>query len=254
VVEAEPDFEIELELPRKLPITLSEEEERQVSALVSKYQNTPDFNPERRVPPSGRSGLVQAAFVGDYITFVALIRMGAQINRPSRAQTLSVERTHDTHWTPLLMASYKGHLKMVDLLLKLGVNVNHQSDFGDTALTLAKELGGNRQIEALLLEDGADPYLHRKSREQIVHEHRPFILDSNLKKMDAQPAHAKTASIFPPLSNTEATSQVNSPGNSAGVFFSPQFNRPFSPSELFWNLEGWDQEDWNPVAPSKCVL
>jgi ankyrin repeat protein len=198
--EAETEFEIPLDLPRLLPITLEEQEEPLVSALVSEYQNTPNFNPELRVPPSGRSSLMQAAFTGDYITFVALIRMGAQVNRASRPQAVEVEKIHDSHWTPLLMASYKGRLKMVELLLKFGVNVNHESHFGHTALTLGNEYTGNKEIEALLLEHGADPDLHRKTRDQILREHgRLPVNHPDAKKEEPTPqAHASAIDIHNP--------------------------------------------------------
>ena len=58
-------------------------------------------------------------------------------------------------WTALMLASDKGHLKVVKLLLEKGANANAQNNNGETALMVASEKG-HLEIVKLLIEKGAN--------------------------------------------------------------------------------------------------
>lgn len=58
-------------------------------------------------------------------------------------------------WTPLMVASFKGNYRSVDLLLEGGVAVNAKSDQGDTALIIAAREGRSIVVDQLL-KKGAD--------------------------------------------------------------------------------------------------
>ncbi|MDB6134676.1 MAG: hypothetical protein JWM59_2919 [Verrucomicrobiales bacterium] len=60
--------------------------------------------------------------------------------------------------TPLIWASEKGHLEIVERLLEVGANPNSHNEAraGDTALRKAVR-GGHHQVVAVLLKAGGDP-------------------------------------------------------------------------------------------------
>ncbi|RYO58326.1 hypothetical protein AA0116_g7349 [Alternaria tenuissima] len=58
-------------------------------------------------------------------------------------------------YTPLHLAAKYGHVKIVDLLLEYGVDVNLHCETSHTALSLAAE-GSHKETVALLLDKGAD--------------------------------------------------------------------------------------------------
>ena len=60
-------------------------------------------------------------------------------------------------WTPLHLASCFGHHKVVRLLLEHGVDVDFKFSYGETALRLLSEGDGNPDVARVLLEYGADP-------------------------------------------------------------------------------------------------
>ena len=66
-------------------------------------------------------------------------------------------------WTPLHMASQKGHLKVVDQLLMRGADMNTTEADGETALHLAAYYGHAGVTEALLKND-ACPRIQNKAR------------------------------------------------------------------------------------------
>lgn len=57
--------------------------------------------------------------------------------------------------TALMIASYKGNLEIVKLLVDNGADVNIKSDIGNTALMFASEYG-QLDIVKYLVENGAD--------------------------------------------------------------------------------------------------
>jgi ankyrin repeat protein len=60
---------------------------------------------------------------------------------------------NDASETPLYMASYLGHLDIVELLVESGARINHKDTRGGwTALTLASSQGHNHIVEYLIIE------------------------------------------------------------------------------------------------------
>ncbi|MCF8010205.1 MAG: ankyrin repeat domain-containing protein [Clostridiales bacterium] len=64
--------------------------------------------------------------------------------------------------TPLILASYNGHLSMIKSLFKKGANVNTQSEDGITALMAAVHKG-HLDIIKELIDNGADVNLQSKN-------------------------------------------------------------------------------------------
>ncbi len=75
-----------------------------------------------------------------------LLSHGADINIISK----------DRGYTPVMDAVWRKNLKMVDILIKKGANLNVMSSDGQSILVLAVG-NGNSLIVKLLLENGADP-------------------------------------------------------------------------------------------------
>ncbi|MCY4562211.1 MAG: ankyrin repeat domain-containing protein [Flavobacteriaceae bacterium] len=57
--------------------------------------------------------------------------------------------------TPLILASYHGHLSIVEFLLKKSKNINKQDNSGNTAL-MGATFKGFKDIVTLLIDSGAD--------------------------------------------------------------------------------------------------
>ena len=58
-------------------------------------------------------------------------------------------------WTPLHLAANKGHLSVVQILLKAGCDLDAQDDAEDTALYIAAALN-HKKVVKILVEAGAD--------------------------------------------------------------------------------------------------
>ena len=80
----------------------------------------------------------------------------------------------NANWTPLHFASYEGNLEVVQLLLDHGADVNAQSNAGSTPVFLASE-SGHKEVVQLLLERGADVHvkgaqLYQRASEEGHHD------------------------------------------------------------------------------------
>lgn len=93
-----------------------------------------------------RDELLNACRNGDIKTVVKVI------------DSTYIEYKDDNGDTALTLASSKGHLEIVKMLLKKGANLNHQNRLGDTALKLSfmSPVKGRANMYNLLLEEGAD--------------------------------------------------------------------------------------------------
>jgi hypothetical protein len=70
-----------------------------------------------------------------------------------KANRAIVNVENDASETPLYMASYLGHLDIVELLVENGARINHKDTRGGwTALTLASSQGHNHIVEYLIIE------------------------------------------------------------------------------------------------------
>ena len=67
----------------------------------------------------------------------------------------SIENRNENGFTPLILASYRGNISVVKILLENGASINAKSDMG-TAL-MASAVKGNIEITQFLLEKKADP-------------------------------------------------------------------------------------------------
>ncbi len=129
-----------------------------VLALLSRgasvrIKNQAGFNPlkaaarERKtsiVRLLANRGLLEAARDGDTGFVKECIERGADVNI----------KTSDG-WTPLMIATVKGHPSIIQLLLNAQAEVNSKNSSGQTALWLATSLGACEEME-LLIEGGTD--------------------------------------------------------------------------------------------------
>ena len=90
--------------------------------------------------------LVAACKSGDDSLVLSLINSGVNVN--------CLARIDCREWSPLMMASDKGHTDVVQLLLERGAQVDLQNNVGLTALIWASDKG-HTDIVKLLLERGA---------------------------------------------------------------------------------------------------
>uniref|UniRef100_A0A4X2KGW5 Ankyrin repeat domain 6 n=1 Tax=Vombatus ursinus TaxID=29139 RepID=A0A4X2KGW5_VOMUR len=87
--------------------------------------------------------LLIAAYKGQADNVVQLINKGAKVAVTKHGRT------------PLHLAANKGHLPVVQILLKAGCDLDVQDDVGDTALHIAAALN-HKKVAKILLEAGAD--------------------------------------------------------------------------------------------------
>jgi tetratricopeptide (TPR) repeat protein len=101
--------------------------------------------------PSKDNELLEAAKAGDLSRVKKLLTTGADI------------RCTDPEFgaTPLHWAAYKGHRRIVSLLLKRGADVNAKNNDGRTPLMFAAGFG-HRQVAKLLVQYKADPTVKDK--------------------------------------------------------------------------------------------
>ncbi len=114
-----------------------------VSALV---QSNADLNlPNHK----GYSPLLQATGSGHAAVSLLLLRAGADPNEPV---------TKDSRSTPLMYASWKGMLEVVEALIDAGANMQAEDNHGHRAISIA-EGSGHREIALLIA---------RRSGEHVV--------------------------------------------------------------------------------------
>ena len=89
------------------------------------------------------SDLYDAATRGDLELVQKHVERGANIEKPTG------------NWTPLLIASYNGHVEVTHYLLKKGANKDKVDNLGLTSLHLAAN-GGHLETAKLLMVYGAD--------------------------------------------------------------------------------------------------
>lgn len=95
----------------------------------------------------GFSGIGLASFFGNEMVVALLIELGADIHQVS-SNGLAV--------APLNSAAAGGHIRIVEMLLQAGADVNAKQEGGFTPLHSAAQNGDGELIK-LLLEFGADP-------------------------------------------------------------------------------------------------
>jgi ankyrin repeat protein len=110
-----------------------------VRALLKGKAN-PNLRKDTRASPTF---LTQAARLGREEIVSLLIQSGAD-----------VDGLDGDAMTPLMWASWNGHIKVVMLLIKAGADVNDQDKRGDSVLHYAM-LGKNTEIIAALRKAGA---------------------------------------------------------------------------------------------------
>ncbi len=96
---------------------------------------------------NGDTALMIACWLSDTATALALIDLGAEINRPG--------------WTALHYAAASGNAKVISRLLDESAYIDAESPNGTTPLMMAAR-GGKRDALLLLLDEGADPLLRNE--------------------------------------------------------------------------------------------
>ncbi|MCE9599883.1 MAG: ankyrin repeat domain-containing protein [Spirochaetia bacterium] len=72
-------------------------------------------------------------------------------------------------YTPLMLASYNGHIEAADLLIQAGADVNTKDDGGNSVL-MGAAFKGNSTIVQMLLQAGADPdYISPRGQSALLY-------------------------------------------------------------------------------------
>ena len=106
----------------------------------------------------GCTPLMLASYMGLFIIAKTLI---------STDHTIVNKQTNRQGRTPLMFASFKGHVEIVHLLLQNGSEPNMASFKGETALIAASQ-EGHTEIVHLLLEAGADPNVFHSNNQTAL--------------------------------------------------------------------------------------
>lgn len=94
--------------------------------------------------PSDENALMIACLEGDEDIVKAMVKRGAEINKPG--------------WTPLAYAATNGHTEIVKYLLDHAAYIDAAAPNGTTPLMMAAYFGYDDTVQ-LLLDEGADPNL-----------------------------------------------------------------------------------------------
>ena len=94
-------------------------------------------------------------FRGNMPLFIASERGHLDIVRLLIKKGAKLDKADYDGWTPLIGASLMGHLEVVRLLVDAGADLNKVNDDGKTALDIAKAMG-HLEIVRLLVEASAD--------------------------------------------------------------------------------------------------
>jgi ankyrin repeat protein len=81
---------------------------------------------------------------------------------------LNLNKIDSRGWTPLLMATIKGHINIVDMLLRHGANVDLQDLYGNIPLFVASR-HGNDGIVNLLIQQGANLDIKDRYHDTALH-------------------------------------------------------------------------------------
>ncbi len=102
----------------------------------------------------GTSAIIEAVRLRDYNMQFAqmLIENGANVND---VETGERKKGNSTRETPLISAVGSGKLEFVELLVKNGVDINYQNEFGQSAFSKSVKLT-KYKITYYLLQNGAD--------------------------------------------------------------------------------------------------
>jgi uncharacterized protein len=122
------------------PILVVAAREKSVAVLASLLKLSQiDVNKESK---NGENALMLAALHGDLETVKALVKRGANVNKPL--------------WTPLHYAAANGHLSVVEFLVENDAYIDAESPNNTTPLMMAAR-HKNITVMRWLAENGADP-------------------------------------------------------------------------------------------------
>ncbi|NEQ99311.1 MAG: ankyrin repeat domain-containing protein [Cyanothece sp. SIO2G6] len=136
--------------------------------------------------------LAQACETGNLEVVSTLINSGADVN--------DVDNVIPSDEIPISRAAAKGHVKIIELLIQLGIEVNHLGDPEYWTPLMCAVTGNNLEIVKMLVNAGADPnevrdggsfpLLFAKDNRQIYDYLYP-ITSSNLQEL-AQAEDSRT--------------------------------------------------------------
>ena len=91
---------------------------------------------------------------------------------------------NNDHHAPLFFAVMQNDTKLLELLIKHGVNVNSKNKFGNYALSESMFRCDNFEAIAMLLDNGANPYLKNRHGKTVFDKEAVFCKNkSNIVKM-----------------------------------------------------------------------
>lgn len=198
---------------------------------------------------SGESALGKAARIG-YLDIVKILLGGRTVNIMGTGRTINIEARDGlvrNDKTPLHIAVFHGHVKIVETLLEHGANVNARDFYGNTPLLWAA-LKGNTEIARILLNYRADVNLRSQSgcsaltwaQNHATHDVARLIL--NHPSLATSRAQTSTPSlvnprIAPPASPVPSFSSLSiaPPPNPAPFVSNPIIAPPAFPISSFSN-------------------